>query len=261
MEERAQKILAQAGYGSRRACEQIIAAGRVTVNGKLIQLGDKADPDKDEIRIDGRVVKPPEKTVYIALHKPRGVVSTTEDEEGRKTVLDLVPSDVRLFMVGRLDLESEGLVLLTNDGQLANRLMHPRYEHEKEYRVLLARHPDDEQLRLWRKGVILEDGYQTAPAKVFLDRYQGKGTWVKVIMREGRKRQIREVANRIGLPVVSLVRTRIGSLKLGSMPKGDWRYLNEAEIAALKGETPKQTRKKSAPKKSPYKSKRNSRRR
>ncbi len=261
MEDRVQKILAQAGYGSRRACEQIIAAGRVTVNGKLIQLGDKADSDKDEIRIDGQLVKPAEKMVYIALHKPRGIVSTTEDEEGRKTVLDLVPNDVRLFMVGRLDLESEGLVLLTNDGQLANRLMHPRYEHEKEYRVLLARHPDNEQLSLWRKGVILEDGYKTAPAKVYLERYQGKGAWIKIVMHEGRKRQIREVATRIGLPIVSLVRTRIGSLKLGSMPKGDWRYLTEAEIAALKGETPKQPRKKSSPRKGTYKSKRSPRRR
>jgi 23S rRNA pseudouridine2605 synthase len=173
VEERVQKILARAGYGSRRACEQIIAKGRITVNGKLIQLGDKADPQNDEIRIDGQLVQSPERIVYIALHKPRGVLSTTDTAEDRKTLLDLVPVDVRLFMVGRLDLESEGLVLLTNDGNLANRLMHPRYEHEKEYRVLVARHPDSEQLNLWRNGVTLEDGYKTAPAKVFLDKYKG----------------------------------------------------------------------------------------
>jgi 23S rRNA pseudouridine2605 synthase len=236
-QERIQKILARSGYGSRRKCEHIISAGRITVNGQLAKLGDKADINKDKIKLDGQLISAPEEFVYIALHKPRGVLSATGKDKKHKTVTELVPSQKRLFIVGRLDIESEGLLFLTNDGELANRLMHPRYGHDKEYKVLIARPADKEQLTIWRSGVVLEDGYRTAPAKVYIDKQLGKGVWLRVIMKEGRKRQIREIANRLGLPVVKLIRVRIGSLKLGSLKKGEWRHLSKEEILRLKGKT------------------------
>jgi 23S rRNA pseudouridine2605 synthase len=234
MEERLQKILARSGYGSRRACEELIAAGRVRLNGQVATLGMKADPQRDVIELDGKPVAAREKLVYIALYKPRGVLSAAKSPEGRKTVLDLVDEPGRLYPVGRLDVDSEGLILLTNDGDLTNRLTHPRYGHEKEYQVLVARHPDDKQLTAWRRGVVLEDGYKTAPAEVQFLRYHGKGAWLKVILREGRKRQIRELGSRIGLPVVKIIRTRIRTLKLGSLKPGGWRHLTGNEIDSLK---------------------------
>lgn len=234
-EERVQKILARAGLGSRRACEQLIAAGRVAVNGQRVKLGDKADPQRDEIRVDGQRIASGEDKVYVAVYKPRGVLSTTAEDETRTTVVDLVPIHTRIYPVGRLDIESEGLMLLTNDGELTNRLTHPRYGHEKEYRVLVARQPDQEQLATWRRGLILEDGYRTKPAEVHIEKTHGKGAYLRVVMREGRKRQIRETAAQLGLPIVRLVRTRIGSLRLGNLKKGQWRHLSEQEILQLKG--------------------------
>lgn len=236
MNERLQKILAQAGYGSRRACEEFIVAGRVRVNGKTAELGQKADPAIDHITLDGKPLPKIENLVYIALNKPRFVLSTVEREEddSRETVIDLVDVRERVYPVGRLDLESEGLILLTNDGDLTNRLTHPRYGHEKEYRVLVARRPDEEQLSAWRRGVVLEDGYRTAPANVFIAESQGKGAWLKVIMGEGRKRQIREICATLGLPVVRIVRVRIGSLRLGNLKPREWRFLRKEEVEALK---------------------------
>lgn len=236
MEERLQKILARAGLGSRRACEELIAAGRVRVNGQLAVLGTKADPQRDRIEVDGRPIKAPETLTYIALHKPRGVISAAQSPDPRPTVRDLVPVPGQLYPVGRLDIDSEGLILLTNDGELANRLTHPRYEHEKEYRVLVARHPDEEQLQTWRRGVVLEDDYRTQPAEVRLESLSGKGAWLRVVMREGRKRQIRETGSLIGLPVVKIIRVRIGSLLLGALKPREWRYLTADEVAALKGQ-------------------------
>jgi len=245
-EERVQKILARAGYGSRRACEQLIDAGRVSVNGKRIKLGDKADMQVDHITLDGSPVKPAEEMVYIAIYKPRMVLSSTRSQNNLRIVTDLVPEGAHLFPVGRLDLESEGLMLLTNDGDLANRLTHPRYGHEKEYRVLVARHPDQTQLQTWRRGVVLSDGYRTAPAEVRIERAQGEGIWLRVIMKEGRKRQIRETAGLLGLPVVKLIRVRIGTLQVGRLKAGQWRYLEPGEVKELKGE---KTEKKPAVKK------------
>lgn len=235
MEERLQKILARSGLGSRRACEQLIIAGRVRVNGKIAELGSKADPAKDHISVDGRALPKAEPLVYIALNKPRGVLSTVDAPDPRKTVRDLVPVPESIYPVGRLDVDSEGLILLTNDGNLANHLTHPRYGHEKEYRVLVARHPDDEQLQTWRRGVVLEDGYHTAPAQVSVESFSGKGAWLRIILQEGRKRQIRETGSLIGLPVVKIIRVRIGTLHLGSLKPRDWRHLSAAEVAALKG--------------------------
>lgn len=233
-EERLQKILAQAGYGSRRSCEEIITAGRVRVNGQPVILGSKADPTKDRITVDGQTVKKPENFVYFALYKPRGFISAVTSPDPRPTVLDLVPAKEHVYPVGRLDVDSEGLILLTNDGELANRLAHPRYEHEKEYRVLVARRPDEEQLNNWRRGIVLEDGHRTAPVQLIVESTLGKGAWLRVIMHEGRKRQIRETASLLGLPVVRIIRVRIGALLLGNLKPKEWRPLTEAELTALR---------------------------
>lgn len=234
MQERLQKLLAQAGYGSRRACEVFISEGRVRVNGKVAVLGQKADPAVDAITLDGKPISKRETLTYIALYKPRNVLSAVEGQDNRPTVRDLIPLEGHLFPVGRLDLDSEGLILMTNDGELANRLTHPRYGHEKEYRVLLARRPDEKQLEAWRKGVVLADGDRTAPADVRLLSVSGKGAWIRVVMGEGKKRQIREVGRRLGLPVVRIIRLRIGTLKLGNLKPRQWRYLTEDEVASLR---------------------------
>ncbi len=242
MLERLQKILAQAGYGSRRACEDFITAGRVRVNGQLASLGGKADPAIDRITLDGKPIAAAETLIYIALYKPRNVLSTVESERGddRQTVRDLVDVSGHIYPVGRLDYESEGLVLMTNDGDLTNKLTHPKFGHEKEYRVLLARRPDQDQLEAWRRGVILEDGYKTQPVDVRFEGAQGKGAWVRVVMGEGRKRQIRETCAQLGLPVVRILRIRIGALRLGNLKARQWRYLTKEEVDALKGnEIPK----------------------
>ncbi len=233
MEERLQKILARSGYGSRRSCEELISAGRVRVNGQPVGLGDKADGTKDKITVDGRPIKEAEKLIYVALYKPRGVISTVTDPELRPAVRDLVPIAGTLYPVGRLDFDSEGLVLMTNDGDLANKLTHPRYEHEKEYRVLVASHPDPEQLNLWRRGVVLEDGFRTGPAGVYVVSKHGKGAWLDVTLAEGHKRQIREMGIQTGLPVVRIIRVRIGELRLESLKPKEWRYLTTHEVAAL----------------------------
>lgn len=235
MEERVQKILARAGYGSRRACEQLIIARRVSVNGQVVELGSKADPTKDRIVVDGRQIPIAEKMVYIAIYKPRGVLSTVSADDPRPTVRELVDVPEHIFPVGRLDVDSEGLMLMTNDGDLTNRLTHPRYGHEKEYRVLIARRPDEAQLESWRRGIVLEDGYRTAPAEIKVESQAGKGTWLRVVLREGRKRQIRETGAQIGLPVVKIIRIRIGSLQLGGLKPREWRFLTDREIAELKG--------------------------
>jgi len=236
MLERLQKILAQSGYGSRRACEDFITAGRVRVNGQLAELGQKADPSIDKITVDGKPIAAAEQVIYIALHKPRNVLSTVESERGddRKNVRDIVDAPGHIYPVGRLDFESEGLVLMTNDGELTNRLTHPKFGHTKEYKVLVAKRPDRDQLEAWKRGVVLEDGFKTAPADVHFENAQGKGAWVRVVMGEGRKRQIREICKQLGLPVVRIVRVRIGPLQLGNLKARQWRYLTTQEVKELK---------------------------
>jgi 23S rRNA pseudouridine2605 synthase len=235
--ERLQKILAHSGYGSRRACEDFITAGRVRVNGQIAILGQKADPAVDKISVDGKPIAAAEALTYIALYKPRNVLSTVEREKGddRQTVRDLVDAPGHLYPVGRLDYESEGLVLMTNDGDLTNQLTHPRFGHEKEYRVLLAKRPDQEQLEVWRRGVVLEDGYKTALVDIRFETAQGKGAWVRVSMGEGRKRQIRETCKQLGLPIVRILRIRIGTMRLGNLKPRQWRYLTVQEVDELKG--------------------------
>lgn len=230
--ERVQKILAAAGYGSRRACEKYIQAGRVRVNGEVVALGAKADPARDKITLDDNPVVA-EKHVYVMLNKPRGVVSSLNPQGDRQTVRDLVPLAGRLYPVGRLDADSQGLVLLTNDGEMTNRLTHPRYGHTKEYEVLVNGYPKEEQLKTWRRGVVL-DGEWTSSAKVKIIRKGASGTWLSVIMKEGKKHQIRRTAQSIGLHVKRLVRTRMGPLHLGNLKLGEWRELRGSELEALK---------------------------
>lgn len=236
MQERLQKLLAQAGYGSRRACEVFIIEGRVFVNGKKAELGQKADLTVDKVTVDGKALAKKESPTYIALYKPRNVLSASEAQDDRKVVRELIPLPGHLFPVGRLDYDSEGLILMTNDGDLTNKLTHPRYGHEKEYRVLVAKRPDEEQLNAWRRGIVLEDGDKTQPAEVRLLSSSGKGAWIRVVMGEGKKRQIRETGKLLGLPVVKIIRLRIGTLKLGDLKPRQWRYLTEDEVNELKGE-------------------------
>ncbi len=225
--------MARAGYGSRRACETIIEQKRVTVNGVIATLGTKADPDRDDIRVDGVSLRLPDAYDYIMLNKPRGVVSD-EDVGGNWPVArDLIPVEGHLYPVGRLDIRSEGLMLFTNDGDLAHRLTHPSYEHPKTYRVLVAGDPGAEQLEAWQRGVVL-DGQRTLPAEVRRVRRHRGQTWLEVTMREGRKRQIRRVASLLGLEVLHLERIGLGPLKLGDLPTGAWRRLTEEEVNALR---------------------------
>ncbi len=232
-EIRLQKILSASGYGSRRECEKLIEEGRVKVNGKAAELGQKADPQKDRIEIDHKVIKSqPAENIYIAFYKPRKVISDVKKTDDRKIVMDYVPNDVHLFIVGRLDYDSEGLILLTNNGDVANRLTHPRYEHEKEYHVMTAKEPDHEQIKAWRRGVVIEGGYRTRPAAV--DLLPGSTrNWLKVVMKEGKKRQIREIGIAIGLPVRRIIRKRIATIQLGSLKPGEWRYLKPTEVTDL----------------------------
>ena len=231
--ERLQKILARAGLGSRRACDALIAEGRVTVNGKVAVPGQKADPARDEIAVDAVKLGRAEQLRYVMLNKPRGVVSTVTAQDDRQTVRDLVNLEERLYPVGRLDADSEGLILLTNDGDLADHLTHPRYESEKEYRVLVKGRPDAEQLAAWRRGVVLE-GKRTAPAQVEQEESTAAGTWLRVTMHEGRKHQIRDIGLLLGLPVRRLVRVRMGGLPLGNLAEGDWRELKPEEVVRLR---------------------------
>ena len=231
--ERIQKLLAQAGYGSRRACEAYLTEHRVTVNGQLVELGARADPDRDSIKVDGKRVRFETRKVYVIVNKPGGVVTSNVDEFKRKPVRDLIPLEGHLYPVGRLDADSEGLVLLTNDGDLANTLTHPRYEHEKEYVVLVEGKPDDGALRAWRRGVMLEE-QMTIPAKVEVIGAERDQTWLRIIMREGRKRQIREVAGMLGYRVRYLQRTRIGPIRLGDLKVGQWRHLAAPEVRQLR---------------------------
>ncbi len=233
---RLQKLLAQAGVASRRAAEELIRQGRVAVNNIVVtKLGKKVLPGIDSVAVDGREVGAPEHLVYFALNKPAGYVSTVKDAHARRTVLDLVPATARLYPVGRLDADSEGLLLLTNDGALAFAVTHPSHELEKEYRVLVAGVPDTSALRQLRQGVSLE-GRPTAPAQVEVVSQEPDGTWLRVVLHEGRKRQVRRMAEEVGHPVRYLQRVRIGPVRLGRLGLGQYRELTPQEVGALKGE-------------------------
>ena len=242
--ERLQKLIARAGIASRRAAEQLIADGRVRVNGSLAHLGDVADPVVDAVEVDGRPLGSPEVPVRLAIHKPRGFLSSARDERGRRSVVGLVDVPVaRLWPAGRLDVDSEGLMLLTNDGAWANRILHPRYGNEREYAALVDPAPDRHMLDRLRRGVYLEDGparLLTArrappPPEVRRDRTEA-GVWLRVRLGEGRKREVRRVFAAVGCDVGRLVRTRFGNVTLRGLREGEWRHLEPAEVAALAGE-------------------------
>ena len=234
MEERLQKLLSAAGVCSRRAAEGYIEAGRVTVNGEPARLGAKADPDRDDVRLDGRPLPKRGKAVYVLLNKPRGCVTTLSDEKGRRTVAELVAGcGVRVYPVGRLDLDSEGLLLLTNDGALARRLTHPSGEIEKTYHVWVRGPVAGAAERLSRLRDL--EGEPILPARVETLR-QGEGTArLSVVIRQGRNRQIRRMCAACGLEVTRLRRVREHTLELGDLPPGKWRYLTAEEIQALRG--------------------------
>jgi pseudouridine synthase len=234
---RLQKVLSQAGVASRRAAEKLIAEGRVTVNGHTIhEMGVKADPATDDIRVDGRRIRAAERLRYILLNKPKGYVTTRSDPQRRRTVMDLL-SGVReyVYPVGRLDYDSEGLLLLTNDGDLAARLTHPRHGVERTYEARVAGTPDEEALTRLRKGIPL-DGHRTQPATVVLvpPRRRDEDAILLMTIREGRNRQVRRMCEAVGHPVQTLKRTRVGPIADRRLKPGDWRELKDAEIAALK---------------------------
>jgi len=226
--ERLQKVLAQAGIGSRRRCEDLIEDGSVTVNGRVATLGDKVDPASDLIEVDGVAIGTRPGLVYYLLNKPAGVVTSAGDPHGRDSVTDLVPADPRVFPVGRLDQDTEGLLLLTNDGELTHRLTHPSFGVEKEYLAEVQGRPSRGSLRALREGVELDDGI-TAPAKASLV----EPNVVRVTIHEGRNRQVRRMLEAVGHPVVRLVRTRIGPVTDRRLAPGEWRELEVGEVRAL----------------------------
>jgi 23S rRNA pseudouridine2605 synthase len=226
--ERLQKVLARAGVGSRRVCDELVAAGRVTVNGATAEVGQRVDPQHDAVTVDGVPVPVAPDLVYYLLNKPPGVVTTASDPEGRRTVLDLVPGSPRVFPVGRLDYDTEGLLLLTNDGQLAHLLAHPSHGVAKEYLAEVEGTPEPGALRRLREGVELDDG-RTSPAVVG----QVAPGALRIVIHEGRNRQVRRMLEAVGHPVRRLVRTRIGSVTDTALRPGRWRLLRTEEVRAL----------------------------
>ena len=228
-----QRYLAAAGFGSRRVCEKLILDGRATVNGSQMTFNMIISPD-DKVVVDGKPVTANDQNIYIALNKPAGYISDRGIPH-EKSALDLVDVPQRLFAVGRLDKDATGLLLLTNDGDTTYRLTHPRFEHEKEYRVLVEGKPDADTLLQWSSGVQLNDEI-TAPAQVQIMDEQNSASdtsWLKIIMHEGRKRQIKRVAKLLGHPVRQLIRVRIGAIMLGNLKPGTWRQLTTAEVFEL----------------------------
>ena len=232
--ERLQRILARAGYGSRRACEELIVDGRVTLNGTVATLGDRADAAADEVRVDGLEVNLDPNVRYIALHKPPGVVTTMRDPQGRPDIRAYLPAEgPRVFPVGRLDRDTEGLLLLTNDGDLANGLTHPRFGVEKEYLAEVEGVPNAKHITRLRRGVDLEDGIAVAASAHLAGRSGERGA-VRVVMTEGRKREVRRLLAAVGLPVTRLVRVRVGPVRLGSLGPGERRELTHDEVVTLR---------------------------
>lgn len=232
MQERVQKILASCGIASRRKAEELICQGRVRIGEQICQLGDRADVETETIYVDDVPVKKQEDKVYIMLNKPRGYVTTLKDEKGRKTLLDLVDCGLRVYPVGRLDMDSEGLLLLTNDGELTNRLIHPAHQVDKTYDVWVNGYAPGKEKAMEQPMDI--DGYRISPAQVQLRWQKGQTAMLSVTIHEGRNRQIRKMAEQCGMCVTRLRRMQEGPVSLGELPKGAWRYLTENEILALR---------------------------
>lgn len=249
MEERLQKLLAAAGIASRRKSEELIKEGRVTVNGKVVtELGQKADFGKDKIAVDGKPVERKERKIYVLMYKPKGYVCTVTDTHDRPTVLDLLPDwNVRLYPVGRLDMDTTGLLILTNDGGFTNKMIHPSREINKVYRVSVFGSPSEEKLALLRNGLELDDE-KLAPAKIRFISKKGKITVWEVVIHEGKKRQVRRMFKAIGCPVENLTRTNFDFLSLKGMKEGEWRFLKKEEVRRLLGDVKdKPVRAKKAP--------------
>jgi 23S rRNA pseudouridine2605 synthase len=231
-EERLQRALARAGVASRRACEELILDERVTINGRVATLGDKVDTARDEVRVDGDRVPLDPTLRYFAFHKPAGVLTTMRDEGGREDLSRYLPKGDRVFPVGRLDRDSEGLLLLTNDGELANRLMHPRYGVEKEYLAEVEGTPTPRHVNRLLRGVDLDDGPAKARSARAVGRSASRGA-IRLVMTEGRKREVRRMLDAVGLPVVRLIRLRVGPVKLEGLRTGEHRELDPDEVAGL----------------------------
>jgi len=234
MKERLQKIIARAGVASRRKSEEFIKDGRVSVDGKIVtEMGLKVDPRRQVIKCDGKVISQEEEKIYILLNKPKGYVTTLHDPQGRPIVTSLLKGiDARVFPVGRLDFDTEGALLLTNDGELAQRIIHPKFEVNKTYVVTVAGRPASQQIALLESGVIIENK-KTSPAKVKVLKGTKHTTIIKVIIHEGRKRQVRKMFSAIGHKVLELKRVAYGGLKLGGLPTGKYRVLKKTELARI----------------------------
>jgi 23S rRNA pseudouridine2605 synthase len=230
--ERLQKVLARAGLGSRRACEELIAEGRVLVDGTVARLGDRADGEQQRIEVDGAPIVTRTDLVHYLLNKPRHVVTTARDPQGRQTVVELVPSEPRVFPVGRLDYETEGLLILTNDGDLAQLLAHPSHSVPKTYLAEVEGSPTPATVRALREGIELDDG-RTAPARAHVVQTEAGRAAIELTIHEGRNRQVRRMCEAIGHPVRRLVRTRIGPIADARLAPGSWRSLQSAEVRAL----------------------------
>ncbi|MBI5166720.1 MAG: rRNA pseudouridine synthase [candidate division NC10 bacterium] len=234
--ERLQKILARAGLGSRRRCEQLILEGRVVINGQVVaNLGAQAVPGRDRIQVDGCPLSPFPENVYILLYKPRGYITSRSDPQGRPVVLDLLPRHglPPLFPVGRLDFETEGLILLTNDGELAQALLHPRFKIPKVYHAKVKGHPGPEALKKLKEGIVL-DGEALTLLRLRPLRKGCQNVWLEMELTQGRYRQIRRMCEAVGHPVLKLKRVGFGPLRLGNLKRGDWRRLNGKEVLLLR---------------------------
>ena len=230
---RLQKHLAECGIASRRKAEELIAAGKVKINGHIAEIGAKVDPKRDKVTVRGKAVVPVNEKVYIMLNKPRGFVTTMSDELGRKTISDLVAdAQARIFPVGRLDRDSEGLLIMTNDGDFANKLTHPSSHVNKTYRVTVKGVAEEEQILQMKEGIVL-DGRKTLPCDCFVAERKPDRTVLIFVLNEGRNRQIRRMCEEVGLEVLRLKRTEIAGVKLGMLPQGKWRPLNEREMRRL----------------------------
>ncbi len=267
--ERLHKVLAHAGVASRRHAEELIVAGQVRVNGKVVtELGTQVDPSRDRIQVNGKTIHTEHKT-YVVLHKPKGYLSDRDEAQDKPTALDLVPVRERLYAAGRLDANSEGLLLLTNDGDLAHHITHPRYEHEKEYLALVQGKPTEETLARMRHGVWYEGELLRADVVSIVrnldesvrqqhwDAARRDETWVRIVLHEGKKREIRHMSAALGYPVRRLIRVRIGPVELGALPVGKWRELNEREVKALKEASPLKTSSAQKPARAPKSTLRN----
>lgn len=235
VEERLQKYMARCGVASRRKCEEIISQGKVSVNGKIItELGFKINSSSDKVEYDGKGIKPEERKVYIALNKPEGYVSTVKDEKNRRTILDIVKVNERIYPIGRLDYDTSGLILLTNDGEIYNKVIHPREEINKTYLALIKGNPETEEINRFKNGVDI-GGYITAKASFNILKRIGENSEVEITIHEGKNRQVRKMCEAINHPVITLKRISVGKITLNNLKLGTWRYLTNQEEEYLKG--------------------------